>query len=117
MPATPLMEVDEFDRNRSARSRPGCAASPATSGAEPSGPRSANNLHVSAYAARRRAAGSVRTNLVLSPDDLAMVGRLMAIWGTTREEAIRSAIRIAAKTLSASPASPAERPALPGDDQ
>lgn len=65
-----------------------------------SAPRSSQGLAVSAYSARRKEAGSTRVNVVLSPDDLAACGKLMLVWGTTREEAIRAAIRLARRSIA-----------------
>jgi hypothetical protein len=63
-------------------------------------PRTSQSLSVAAHAARQRESGHVRTNVVLAPDDLARLGRLMAAWGVSRQEAMRRAIDAAHSALS-----------------
>lgn len=59
--------------------------------------RSAQNLATSAYAARQKDAGFTRINVVLSPEDMAAIGVIMKRLRTSRQEAVRHAIRKAAK--------------------
>lgn len=55
-----------------------------------------SNSHEAKYMRRQRAAGYTRINVVLSPSDMARVGQLMRVHGSSRQEAIRRAIKLAA---------------------
>lgn len=158
MPATPLIEVDEFDRNRSARNQPGYGeCSLASAGSEPAaaftpGPWSMDQgdhthryVHVTdaddrtifykygAGSAREADQDEANARLVAAaPELLAALKRLLPTNIDLTNDLVpddlvlpcdvtlgelRAAAAAIAKALSAPPASPAERPALPGDDQ
>lgn len=51
-----------------------------------------------AYRARQKDKSRLHANLVLSPADTELLGRLMTRWGVSRQEALRRAVRIAAET-------------------
>jgi hypothetical protein len=52
-------------------------------------------VHQSTYDARQKERGWLRANLVLPPADAEALGALMKLWGVSRQEAVRRAIRLA----------------------